>query len=153
LDWEQCNGQLISISQNSTMFNLIGTTFGGDGQNTFALPNLQSRVPVHQGTGAFGTTYVIGETGGVETVTISGNQYPAHSHTAGASASALATTTSPVNEILGSGIEAYGISPPTVAMASNMLAPYGSSQPHSNIQPYVALNWVIALYGVYPSQS
>jgi microcystin-dependent protein len=152
VEWSVCNGALVPISENSTLFNLIGTIYGGDGQNTFALPNLQSRVAVHQGTGSFGTSYVIGATGGVEEVTVTLNQYPQHSHSAAVSASALTTSSSPVNDIPGPGFEAYGPANPTDAMASGMISPYGGSQPHSNLQPLLALNWIIALYGVYPSQ-
>jgi microcystin-dependent protein len=153
IDWEPCNGQLLSISNFTTLFALIGTTYGGNGQNTFALPNLQSRVPVHQGTGSFGTTYVIGETGGVETVTVSLNQYPAHTHSAAVATGAPLTTPAPAGGIPGPGLDAFAAATPADAMASGMIGYYGSSQPHSNLQPFLALNWVIALFGIFPTQS
>jgi len=151
--WNFCNGSLMSIAEFSVLFDLIGTTYGGDGQNTFGLPNLQSRIPLHQGNNSFGTTYVIGETGGVEEVSLNLNQFPAHTHSAAVAASAAATTTTPANNFPGPGIEAYGSTAPTEAMAAGMIAPVGGSQPHSNLQPYLALNWIIALYGVFPSQN
>jgi len=151
--WNACNGALISIAENSVLFNLIGTTYGGDGQSTYALPNLQSRIPLHQGANSFGTNYVIGETGGVEQVTVSLSQYPAHTHSAAVAPSAASTTTTPSNNFPGPGIEAYGITAPTEAMAAGMIAPAGSSLPHSNLQPYLVLNWIISMYGVFPSQN
>lgn len=152
-DWYTCNGQLLAISAYSTLFNLIGTTFGGDGQATFGLPNLQSRISVHQGSGSFGTSYVIGEVGGVETVSVTQNQIPAHTHMAAVAANATSNTTAPAGNLPGSGVEAYGTTAPTEAMAAGMISPAGGNQPHSNMQPYLALNWIISLYGVYPSQS
>jgi microcystin-dependent protein len=151
--WNFCNGALISIAENTVLFELIGTTYGGDGQNTYALPNLQSRIPVHQGTNSLGTTYVIGETGGVEEVTLSQNQYPAHTHSATLAPSAASTTATPANNFLGTGVKAYGTAVPTEAMAAGMVAPAGSSQPHGNLQPYLALNWIISLFGIFPSQN
>jgi len=150
--WNTCNGQLLSIADYSTLFNLIGTTYGGDGQNTFGLPNLQSRVAVHQGTLPAGATYVIGETGGVETVTLDLNQYPAHAHSASVSPSVLATTISPVNNFPGAGLKAYSAGTPTDAMSSSAIAAFGGNFPHSNLQPLLTLNWIISLFGIYPSQ-
>ena len=151
--WNFCNGALVSIAENSVLFQLIGTTYGGDGVNTYALPNLQSRIPLHQGTNSFGVTYVTGETGGVEQVNVSLNQYPAHTHSSAVAASAAATTTTPANNFPGPGIMAYATAIPTEAMAAGMIGPSGNSQPHSNLQPYLVLNWIISLFGVFPSQN
>jgi len=152
--WQICNGQQIAISENSTLYNLIGTTYGGDGQQTFNLPNLQSRIPIHQGTNA-GTTYVIGETGGLETVTINANQYPQHTHPFMASGNSGNLSTAG-NNTVGAGSKIYGAATesPTTAMNASMVGTAsGGNQPHNNLQPYLVLNWIIALYGVFPSQS
>jgi microcystin-dependent protein len=153
--WALCNGAIVSIASNDTLFSLIGTTYGGDGQSTFALPNLQSRIPVHQGTSNLGSTYVIGQTGGVESVTINANTYPSHNHVLLASG-AQGGVGSPANNVLGQLTGVYSNqSPPTGgAMNGAVLGTYpGSSQPHDNLQPYQTLNWVIALYGIYPTQN
>lgn len=153
VQWAQCQGQLISISENPTLYNLVGTTYGGDGQTNFALPNLASRVPVHQGTAQSGTTYPIGQLAGVETVTLTVNQYPQHTHAASVAGSPQGTATSPVNNIPCAGQPLFGTQPPTSPMNAGMISPYnGQSLPHDNLQPYLALNWIIALYGIYPSQ-
>lgn len=150
--WAFCQGQLLPISEYSVLFNLIGTTYGGDGQQTFALPNLQGRTPVSQGQLLGGSNYVIGQIGGAENVTIGGNQYPSHNHfiqgsTAGGHLNA------PGNNTVG-GLKIYAATPPpSIAMSSSVLGPApGSSLPHNNLQPYQVLNWVIALFGIYPSQ-
>jgi len=148
--WALCNGQLISISQNTTLFNLIGTTYGGDGQSTFALPNLQGRVPIHQGSSG-GSNYAIGQTGGLETVTLNVSQYPSHNH-ALLSSSNSGGVNNPANDTVGSGLKAYSAAPPATPMNSAMLGIAGGGQPHDNLQPFLALNWIISLFGVYPSQ-
>jgi microcystin-dependent protein len=151
--WSICNGQTLPISQYETLFSLIGTTYGGNGQTNFQLPNLQSRVPVHQGGGM-----VIGQPGGQETVTLNVQQIPGHNHP-------LMATNSPatVAQVQGnipataanSGNPVYNaISPaPSAAMNSNAVTQTGGSQPHNNLQPYLALNWIISLFGIYPSKS
>jgi microcystin-dependent protein len=157
--WAFCDGALISISQNSVLFQLIGTTYGGDGQQTFALPNLQSRLPVHQGT-APGGTYTIGQTAGVETVTLSTQQMPSHNHLVNAatsqqvlspSGSFPANATSPTQ----AGVLVYDVAtpPPAVKLNPATIQLSGGSQPHSNIQPYLALNFIISLYGIFPSRT
>jgi microcystin-dependent protein len=152
VSWSFCNGQLVSISENATLYNLIGTTYGGDGQSTFGLPNLQGRIPIHQGTNSFGTTYVIGQTGGVETVTIGANQYPAHTHSLMASKNSTGSNTATGN-VVNSGLTAYTTEAPNSAMlAAQVGSNGGGNQPHSNLQPYLVLNWIIAQFGVYPSQ-
>jgi microcystin-dependent protein len=153
--WAMCNGQLISISQNAALFNLIGTTYGGDGVNTFALPNLQSRVPIHQGSFA-GTTYVMGQVAGVETVTLTTPEMPAHSHPVTATSNA-ATLKRPVTNTFyaasSSGNNFYESGTTLTALASNTVSSVGGGQPHSNIQPYLTFNWCIALEGIFPSQT
>jgi len=149
--WATCNGALMSIAEYSTLFNLIGTTYGGDGQQTFGLPNLQSRIPIHQGNNGV-TTYVIGGQGGVENVTINLNQFPSHTHPLQGS-STDASSNIPTGNVL-AGVSAYANAAPSLALNNAMVGfSGGGSQPHSNIQPYVALNWIIALFGIYPSQS
>ena len=152
--WAMCNGQLMAISENSALFNLIGTTYGGDGQSTFALPNLQSRVPIHQGSLA-GNNYVMGQIGGVETVTLSTAELPAHSHSIVATSNA-ATVKRPANTFYAassSGNNFYESGTALTAIASNTVSSAGGGQPHSNLQPYLTLNWCISLFGIYPSQS
>lgn len=152
LNYATCNGALQSIAENSTLFNLIGTIYGGDGQQTFALPNLQGRIPIHQGSNGV-SNYVIGQLGGAENVTITINQFPSHTHALQGS-SADASSNLPGNNVLGAGVSAYSTVAPTIAMNNAMIGfSGGGNLPHSNLQPYVALNWVIALYGVYPSQN
>lgn len=150
--WATCNGALQSISENSTLFNLIGTTYGGDGQQTFGLPDLQSRIPIHQGNNGV-STYVIGATGGVENVTLTLNQFPTHTHQLLGS-SADAGTNLPTNNTLGSSVGVYTDGAPAIAMNNAMIGfSGGGNQPHNNLQPFVVLNWIISLFGVYPSQS
>jgi microcystin-dependent protein len=151
--WALCQGQLVPISENDALFNLIGTTYGGDGQNTFALPNLQSRVPVHMGTGA-GQTVTIGQTGGEEEVTLTVNQIPAHSHvpqcdgTGNSSNSPSATVWAGTTTL-----KQFSSSAPNVSMAANALGSAGGSQPHDNMVPFLAINFIISLFGVFPSQT
>jgi len=150
--WAICQGQLVPISENETLFNLIGTTYGGDGQSTFGLPNLQGRIPIHQGSNGV-STYVMGEVGGVETVTLNLNQYPSHSHSLMASSDSTSGLSNPSNATVGSGLTVYGTATPVAPMSSVMVgASAGGSQPHDNMQPYLTLNWIISLYGIYPSQ-
>ena len=149
--WATCNGALQSISENSTLFNLIGTTYGGDGQSTFGLPDLQGRIPIHQGSNGI-SNYVIGALGGVETVTITLNQFPTHTHTLQGSSSDAGSNI-PTGNALG-GVSAYSSGTPTIALNSATIGfSGGGSQPHDNHQPFVVLNWIISLFGVFPSQS
>jgi microcystin-dependent protein len=149
--WMFCSGQLLPISEYETLFNLIGTTYGGDGQTTFALPNLQSRVPIH-----FGNGFTLAETGGVETVTLTVNQIPAHTHPMPGS-SAAATTADPTSNILAQAplatTFAYGTDSPLTPLAPKAVGNDGGSQPHDNIQPYGTLNYIISLFGIFPSQT
>lgn len=145
--WLLCQGQTLPIDQFDVLFNLIGTTYGGDGQTTFNLPNLQSRLPVHQGAG-----YTLGETGGVETVTLTGNQNPIHTHQP--VAASVATSQSPNGNVWASyANNSYSSQQPSAAMAPNALTIAGGSQPHENMSPYLAINFIIATEGIYPSPS
>ncbi|MGI8664881.1 MAG: phage tail protein [Jatrophihabitans sp.] len=149
--WLFCQGQLVAISDYDTLFNLIGTTYGGDGQNTFGLPNLASRIPIHQGTASFGS-YPLGAVGGAESVTLISQQLPTHSHPA--LASNTGTTTSPSNAVWATGTTTeYSTQAPNTSMSMAALSPAGGSQPHDNMPPYLAINFIISLYGIYPSQS
>jgi microcystin-dependent protein len=149
--WAVCNGALQSIAENSTLFNLIGTTYGGDGQQTFGLPDLQGRIPLHQGSNGV-STYVIGQKGGVETVTVTINQFPAHTH-ALLGSTADAGTNIPTGNTLGGNVSAYTTVAPTIAMNNAMIGSSGGgSQSHNNLQPFLVLNWVISFFGVFPSQ-
>lgn len=146
--WQLCEGQLLPISENETLFQLIGTTYGGDGQSTFALPDLRGRIPIHQGSGS-----ILAETGGVEEVSLTVQQIPAHSHPQLAN-SAIATENQPSTRLLAQAatVDAY-ISPgaPAVALSSISVSPTGGSQPHSNFQPYLCVNFIISLFGIFPS--
>lgn len=159
--WAYCNGQLLPISQNDALYALLGTTYGGDGINTFGLPNLQSRVALHQGQGPGLTNRVIGEASGVESVTLTTAQLPSHTHTAIATtvagtalapANALPATPAAANtEFLYLSGAATGTTDAPPAPQSVSAA--GGNQPHDNIQPILALNYLIALEGVFPSQN
>jgi microcystin-dependent protein len=152
--WAFCDGQLVAISESEVLFNLIGTTYGGDGQNTFALPDLRGRVPVHQGSNGQSGPYVMGESGGAETVTLTAAQMPAHTHAMLAS-STTASSTHGAAEVLGSSttMNLYGTGAPNMAMDANAIAPQGGGQPHQNMPPYVALNYIVSFFGVFPSQN
>lgn len=153
--WAFCDGQLVPISENDTLFTLIGTTYGGDGQETFALPNLQSRVPLHSGTGQDGITYQLGESGGVESVTLTVNQIPIHTHPLLASntpaASQLPGGNVPAQGAGGSQIYTSASSP--IQIAPNTVSPAGGSQPHENLQPYLCISFIISLFGIFPTQN
>lgn len=150
--WMFCEGQLLPISENETLFQLIGTSYGGDGQSTFALPDLRGRVPIHQGNG-----FILAEVGGVEQVTLTTNQIPIHTHAAQGSASP-GNTTNPTNSFPAipassqPGISAYG-SDSVVLMSNTAINPSGGSQPHENLQPYVVMSYIISLFGLFPSQT
>lgn len=152
--WALCNGALLPISEYDTLFNLIGTTYGGDGQETFALPDLRGRTPLHQGTGAGagGILYVMGEKGGVEQVTLSVQQLPAHSHAFVAS-SAAGTSAQAAGQVLGalSAVSLFRPGAPAVPLHPQSLDAAGGSQPHDNMQPYLCVNYIISLFGIYPS--
>lgn len=151
--WALCQGQLIPISQNDTLFNLIGTTYGGDGQNTFALPDLAGRVPVHQGQGSgISQQYTIGETGGVESVTLTTQQMPSHNHAFVASTSP-AIVASPANALFATAAAATIFFTGSVDSTFNAAAvqPQGGNQPHENMQPWLVVTFIISLFGIFPS--
>lgn len=149
--WALCNGQLLSISQNTALFSILGTTYGGNGQTTFALPDLRSRAPVHAGQGPGLSDYTLGQSGGEEAVTLTANQHAPHSH--GVSASTNPTSKSPLNNLPAAyGVVSYGPSA-DVAMSPAMIQSQGQGQPHSNVQPYLTINFIIALEGIFPSRN
>lgn len=145
--WMFCEGQLLPISENETLFQLIGTTYGGDGQSTFALPDLRGRLPVHQGNG-----FILAETGGAEEITLTVSQIPAHSHPLLGS-NELATVVTPQNNVVGrtATADVYAIDPPFANMAPQGISAVGGSQPHTNFQPYLCLDFIISLFGIFPS--
>ena len=151
--WSFCDGALVSIAENEVLFNLIGTTYGGDGQTTYALPDLRGRLPVHQGSNGQ-SNYVVGQAGGAETVTLGANQLPTHTHAMSASTSAAAASHGP-SEVLGSSatMNLYGTGTPNMAMDGNAITAVGGGQPHENMPPFVALSYIISMFGIYPSQA
>lgn len=152
--WAFCDGSLLPISENDALFTLIGTTYGGDGQTTFALPDLRGRLPVHMGQGGGLSSRIIGETGGTESVTLTMTQIPAHTH-ALLGSSSLASELSPAGTVIASptNIDLYRPgSAPVSALAANAISPAGGSQPHDNIQPFLCISFIISLFGIFPSQ-
>jgi microcystin-dependent protein len=152
--WVFCAGQLMPISENDALFTLIGTTYGGDGQETFGIPNLQGRTPVHAGQGpGLSQNYQIGESSGVEQVTLTTQQIPLHNHAFLASDN-ISSQTDPADHVLSQSSQAtiYISDQPNVAMA-NKVQPAGGSQPHENMQPYLCINYILSLYGVFPTQN
>lgn len=151
--WAFCDGSLLPISQYTVLFQLIGTTYGGDGVNTFALPDLRSRVPIHQGTSNFGVPFALGQNGGEETVTLTSSQIPAHSHPPTA---ALNATGNPVNSPAGSVWSGwtggqFDTAAPSVNMNAAAAAISGGSQPHDNMVPFLAVNFIISFFGIFPT--
>lgn len=149
--WMFCEGQLLPISEYETLFNLIGTTYGGDGQSTFALPDLRGRIPIH-----FGNGFTLAETGGVEEITLTVSQIPAHSHpflaTANTAASNNPTSNlGAVNNVFG--VFPYGSDAPRINLSPNAISSVGGSQPHTNFQPYLCVDFIISLFGIFPSQT
>ena len=151
--WAFCDGQLLSIAENVVLFDLIGTTYGGDGQTTYALPDLRGRVPVHQGSNGQ-SNYAVGESGGLETVPLTADQMPAHRHPMLASTSPASATHGPA-EVLGSSsaMRLYGTGTPDMPMDPNAIAQVGGGQPHDNMPPFVALSYIVSLFGIFPSQN
>jgi microcystin-dependent protein len=157
--WAQCDGQLLPISQNTALFSLLGTFYGGNGQSTFALPDLRGRVPIHFGSNA-GENYSLGQSGGVDSVTLTTSEMPAHTH-AFMGSSAQSDTNQPEAAVaLAQAFRASGTTPdfygplttPQPLNAASV-GQFGQSQPHDNMQPYLAINWCIALQGVFPSRN
>jgi microcystin-dependent protein len=150
--WMYCAGQLLPISENETLFQLIGTTYGGDGQSTFALPDLQGRIPVHAGS----TLNPIGMQGGTESVTLTTQQIPIHTHAflcSGNNADATQPTNNVAGVILTPGVTAYGTDAPPVNLNTNTVSIIGGSQPHDNMQPFLCVSFIISLFGIFPPPS
>jgi microcystin-dependent protein len=149
--WMFCEGQLLPISENETLFQLIGTTYGGDGESTFALPDLRGRIPIHQGNG-----YILAETGGAEEITLTVSQIPAHTHVLLASAN-NATGVVPTSQVLAASSEVtvtpYGSDNPQTNLNAQAVSSVGGSQPHTNFQPYLCVDFIISLFGIFPSQT
>lgn len=147
--WMFCEGQLLPISEYETLFNLIGTTYGGDGQSTFALPDLRGRIPIH-----FGNGFTLAETGGAEQITLTVSQIPAHSHPFLASTNTT-NQIGPLNNVLGQLTTGflYFAALGNQALAPNSVGPVGGSQPHTNFQPYLCVDFIISLFGIFPSQT
>jgi microcystin-dependent protein len=147
--WMFCEGQLLPISENETLFNLIGTTYGGDGESTFALPDLRGRIPIHQGNG-----FILAETGGAEEITLTVSQIPAHNHALLASTN-IASNANPENNVLGQSgsITLYRTTTPVNPFSPQTMTSTGGSQPHTNFQPYLCVDFIISLFGIFPSQT
>jgi microcystin-dependent protein len=147
--WHFCDGSLMPISENETLFQLIGTTYGGDGQSTFAMPDLRGRVPIHQGN-----SFILAETGGVEQVTLTVAQIPAHTHPFMATTNFANATTVQGNVLAQTnvaGVQQYFPAPGGQPLAANAVTPTGGSQPHDNMQPYLCVSFIISLFGIFPS--
>jgi len=147
--WMFCEGQALPIAENETLFQLIGTTYGGDGQETFNLPDLRGRLPIHQGNG-----FLLAESGGVEQVTLTTNQIPAHLHPF-VSASVAGTQINPSGNLPANSfnVTPYINQPPDANMNAGAIVPIGGSQPHTNFQPYLCIDYIISLFGIFPSQN
>ena len=145
--WMFCEGQLLPISEYETLFQLIGTTYGGDGESTFALPDLRGRIPIHQGNG-----FILAETGGAEEITLTVNQVPAHSHPLLASSDPTQVP-NPAGTVLGTPLTAtpFITLPATVSLSPQSVTSVGGSQPHTNFQPYLCVDFIISLFGIFPS--
>lgn len=149
--WAFCDGALMAISENDTLFNLIGTTYGGDGQETFALPNLQSRIPMHMGSNG-GQSYVLAEAFGEESVTLTVSQIPAHSHIP--QASQAGNRAQPTGNVwAGSALNQFSTAAPTTTLDPAAISSTGGTQPHDNMSPFLVVNFIISLFGIYPSQT
>ncbi len=151
--WAFCDGQLVAISENETLFQLIGTTYGGDGESTFALPDLRGRLPLHQGANA-GSTFVMGQTGGAEEVTVVTQQVPAHAHPFLA-ANAQGDQINPSGNLPA---QSFNVTPyinqaPDGSMLNTAISPVGGGQPHENRQPFLGVSFIISLFGLFPQQT
>lgn len=153
--WAMCQGQLMPISENDALFTLIGTTYGGDGQETFGIPDLQGRAPMHAGQGpGISQTYQLGEKAGVETVTLTTNQIPIHNHAFLASGD-LALSADPTGNVVAQPvtINLFFGDVATTPLNAAAIQPVGGSQPHENIQPYLCVTFILSLFGVFPQQT
>lgn len=154
--WALCNGALLPISDYEVLYTLLGTTYGGNGVTTFALPDLRSRLPFGQGTGAGLSPYFVGQAGGLEAVTLTPGQLPSHSHPAAGTASG-GDGVAPIEKVWASdasgGLAAYSSAAPDMPLAASAIGPTGDDFPHENLPPLLAINFSIALFGIYPSQN
>jgi microcystin-dependent protein len=151
--WAFCHGQTLSVSEYEALFSLIGNRFGGDGVSSFALPDLRGRVPIHMGTSpATGTSYLLGANGGAESVTLTANQLPSHTHMAQVQTSGE-TSPEPTGHVWAKGINQFSTSTPNGTMNPDNLIATGGGQAHDNMMPFLTVNFIISLYGMYPSQS
>jgi microcystin-dependent protein len=150
-EWQFCNGQLLAISQFEALFNLIGTTYGGDGVTTFGLPNLQGRVPIHMGTDRQGTSWVEGQLAGTENVNLTLGQIPQHNHVVTANASGGSNI--PTGNLYGGGQAMFSTNTPSVQMSNSVISNNSGSVAHSNVMPYLAVNFIISLFGIFPSRN
>jgi microcystin-dependent protein len=149
--WAFCDGSTQSIDQNTALFQLIGTTYGGDGTTTYNLPNLLGRLPIHQGIDTSGNPYVLGQISGTETVTLTTQQIPSHNHPLQAASSAATMTNPTALTLAASNVDVY-VTPtsPTATIDASTLS--GGSQPHDNLMPFLCINFIISLFGIFPSQ-
>lgn len=151
--WAFCDGQLQAISQNDALFSLVGTTYGGDGQNTFGLPDLRGRIPIHAGSSPGGSTYILGARGGSESVTLTTAQLPSHSHQMMASDDPASETRPEGNALAGDiAIDIYRSPIGLTNFNQQAISPVGGSQSHTNVQPFLCINFIISLFGIYPSR-
>jgi len=148
VDWSFCNGQLLPISEYEALFNLIGTTYGGDGQTTFALPNLQCRIPFHQGN-----SFILGQVSGTETVTLTTSQLPIHTHALAASSTGGAQASPAGGLWAQSTLEQFSTETNSHTMDPSTIVATGGSQPHDNMPPFLVINFIISLYGIFPTQN
>jgi microcystin-dependent protein len=156
LGWAFCDGSVLPISENEALFVLIGTTYGGDGQETFALPDLRGRVPVHQGTSPAGTPRIVGESAGVEAVTLTQAQLPPHSHHPAASTQP-GTSDDPTGRVWAAAADGttrlYATAAVDTAMGAGSVGSTGGSQPHDNLMPFLGVSFIISLFGIFPTQT
>jgi len=152
--WEFCSGQKLAIAENDALFALIGTTYGGDGQDTFALPDLQSRIPLHMGAGLDGITYPLAQMNGTEQETLTTQQIPVHSHPFVASSN-TAQNSNPTGQLVGqsAAVVMYIEDAASTPLSQQAISLVGGSQPHENVQPFVCINYIISLFGIFPSQN
>lgn len=152
--WALCDGSVLSIAENEVLFNLIGTTYGGDGQATFALPDMRGRVPLHQGSGPGLSPRTMGQLAGVEQVTLSPAQLPSHNHLLNATTAAASAANGVGGSLTGTAVTTnfYGNTPGGGALAPQAMTATGGSQPHNNMAPFLGLNFIISLFGIFPSQ-
>jgi microcystin-dependent protein len=153
LGWEFCEGQSVPIAENEALYQLIGTTYGGDGQETFNLPNLSSRIPIHKGNGPDGRNYPLAQMAGTEQETLTTQQIPVHNHALLASGT-TATVRDPQNNVLATtGGDLYNATLDSVTLSNQAIIPAGGSQPHTNLQPFLCINYIISMFGIFPSQT